>query len=370
MKRFLLALILLPGPAFGAKSRASPVLKVLTFNVAGIPILHPHWQRRLHAIGPRLKEADYDLVALQEIWRNKDALALYRESEMPYFAHYERKIALETGLAILSRFPILEKHQREFTCRPSKLRLHQGESLVNKGILMVRVMTPKGLLDVYNTHLISDYPEAKYRTLRLTQVYELAEMVEEYSPRTPFLIMGDLNAGPRDPEYKILVDLLGLEDACLRRGSEVCGRTSGERRIDHIFLPQGRRSRIEAGLAFAGPIPGTGISYSDHSAVAARLDEGIVALRLKPVLELRAQALRKIQSEIAQMMQTMGRRLTARSWIPVYGFVMSLRYNHQLAQLTDIKTRVETARILALGRRNAPDARSSIRFPKPTTTPE
>ncbi len=350
MKGLLLALSLWAPCGWTAAGSSLKELKVLTFNVGGIPIVHPHWQKRLHAIGPALREAGYDLVALQEVWRDKDALALSRESGLPHFARYERGIALGTGLVLLSRFPILEKSQATFTCKPSKLRILQGEAIANKGVLMARVMTPAGPLDVYNAHLISDYPRAPYRALRLTQLFELSEMVERLSSDRPFLILADLNAGPGDLEYEVLRDLLGLEDPCLRKGRELCGRTDGVKRVDHVLFPRGGSLSATVQTAFTEPISGTVIPYSDHSALEASLGRRLLSLRLNPDSERRARALKSVQAEISGMTEAMGRRAGRRAWIPVYGFLMSLRYDHQLAQLSGLKTRAESALIRALGR--------------------
>jgi hypothetical protein len=134
----LLLLFLLSRPAC-----AGNLLKALTFNAAGIPIIHSYWTERRAAIGEKLREGQYDLVVLQETWFDKDALALAEAAGLNYYTRYERNISFVTGLTILSRYPILEKYQRPFTCRPSALRWMSGEPVVNKGILMVRVQTPK-----------------------------------------------------------------------------------------------------------------------------------------------------------------------------------------------------------------------------------
>ena len=117
MTFWLFLALLAPRP-----SCAAPLLKALTYNVNGIPIVTPHWTQKRDAIGRKLREGGYDLIALQEVWFDSDALALAEASGLTYHARYGRSISIGTGLAILSRYPILEKHERAFTCRPSAIR--------------------------------------------------------------------------------------------------------------------------------------------------------------------------------------------------------------------------------------------------------
>jgi endonuclease/exonuclease/phosphatase family metal-dependent hydrolase len=345
MKYALWILLLVPQPSFAGR-----LLKALTFNAAGIPIVHSYWNERRASIGEKLREGQYDLVVLQETWFDKDALALAESAGLTYYTRYERNISFGTGLTILSRYPIIEKHQRPFTCRPSALRWMSGESVANKGILMVRVQTPQGPLDVYTAHLTAQYPEAKYRTLRWSQIYELSEMVMEFSAGRPFLIMGDLNTAPEEPGYKLLIDLLGLEDACMDKGKDVCGVTVAEdnARIDHILGPRGPGRFGAAHTAFSGNLPGTKIAYSDHLALEDEIDSRIMSRRLNPDSKARGAALQTIESSIDRMTAAMVARLLARSWIPVYGVLLVTRYEHQIAQLAEIGARAESARIRLL----------------------
>ncbi len=347
MKYTLWLLLLLPRPAC-----AERLLKALTFNAAGIPIIHPHWNERRAAIGEKLREGGYDLVVLQETWLDKDALALAEGAGLPYYTRYQRSISVGTGLTILSRYPILEKHERPFTCRPSALRWMSGESVANKGVLMVRIETPKGPLDVYTAHLTAQYPQAKYTTLRWTQFYELSEMVEEFSAGRPFLIMGDLNTAPDEPGYRLLVDLLGLEDACMQKGKDLCGITVADdgQRIDYIMGPRGPGRFGLARTALSGSLPGTSIEYSDHLALEDEIDDRLMSRRLAPDPKARAAALQSLESGISAMTEAMLVRLKARSWLPVYGFLILTRYEHQIAQLADIAARAESARIRLLYR--------------------
>lgn len=299
-------------------------LKVLSFNIAGIPYVHPGLDERVEKIGPQL--GAYDVVAVQEAWLDKDARRLSELSGLPESARYQRELAIGTGLAILSRWPIVEKKQLSFTCRPSAARFYQGEWPANKGALMARIQTPKGRLDVYNTHLIAGYADSPYRTLRLAQVFELAEFIRENSRDTPFILLGDLNSGPRDRAYGILKDLLGLQDVCERTAC----------RIDHVMLPKGRvRARAYETLS----------GLSDHDAMAAELDWSALRLRLRPDRRDRLGALEDVETAMQGLIELLARRRRARSWIPGYGFLMGLRYDRQTRLVAWVRDRAASARL-------------------------
>lgn len=305
-------------------------LKVVTFNVAAIYFVHPNVGERIEAIGPAL--AAYDVVALQELWLDKHAERLRDLSGLPYYVRHERSFFLGNGLALLSRYPIVEVKKMVFSCRPSALRVYQGEWPANKGVELTRLETPKGPLDVYNTHIISNYGEsAPYRALRLTQIFELAEFIRANSKDRPFVLLGDLNTGPGERAYGLLKDLLGLSDAC---GSDFCG-------IDHVMLPRGR-SKSKARLEFQD----TG--WSDHPAVAADLRWEVLKLRLRPDRRDRLGALEDIETALGSMLELMARRRRALSWIPFYGFVMSLRYDHQTRLIAHVRHRAASARLTEL----------------------
>lgn len=303
------------------------VLKVLTFNVAGIPFVHPGVEERLSAIGPAL--AAYDVVSVQEAWLDKHAERLRDLSGLPYYARYERRFFLGTGLAVLSRYPITETKQLVFSCRPSALRVYQGEWPANKGVLLTRLRTPKGPLDVYNTHIVSNYGEsAPYRALRLAQVFELAEFIRANSKDRPFLLLGDLNTGPGERAYGVLKDLLGLADSCAPDGC----------RIDHVLRPRGR-AKAKGRLEFQD----TG--WSDHPAVAAELGWDVLRLRLRPDRRDRLGALEDIETSLSGMLELMARRRRGRSWVPFYGFFMGLRYDHQTRLIAHVRDRAVSSRL-------------------------
>lgn len=336
-----LALALLLGAGLSA---APAELQVLSYNVAGLPIVHPRAPERLAAAAERLRESEFGVIALQEVWLERHARILTSGAAYPHSSRLPTR-GIGSGLLTLSRWPILEQEALIFTCRPSALRAGQGESIAHKGALWTRIATPHGPLDVYNTHLISNYPNAMYTTVRLTQIFELAEFVLERSAGRPYAILADLNSAPGERGYEALRALLGLADPCFGK-KEDCGPSGSDpRRVDHVLLPAAAARGARGRLAFTERVPGLGIPYSDHVGVAAALPAAAARVSGAPDPAVRAAALGRIEAAVAGMMEQMIERKARLSWIPVYGALLAARYDHQLAQLNSIRARVETARL-------------------------
>ncbi len=330
-----------------AAAPKAPPLRVLTYNVAGIPLAHPRWPQRRAAIGRLLRDSRYDVVALQEAWVDGDVKILQRESGFPHLVRLGRSGIAGNGLALLSRHESLHAASVVFPLKPAALaEFRRGESISSKGIVMARLRTPAGEVDVYDTHFTSDYPGLDHRLFRLAQAFEVYDMVRAHSQGRPFVVLGDLNCGPGDPEFGLLLDLLGLEDTCAGSpGGQPCGPThDGDGgRVDHVLVPAGGRAPVAARLALltTGPEP-----LSDHSGVEAE----IPAARLSPVKPApagRAAALRALEKRLREELPAMRSELKARSWIPAYGFLHKLRYDRTLAGLEALLGRVETAAIAA-----------------------
>ena len=261
-------------------------IRVVTFNAAGIPFVHPGIWRRMPAAGAALAAEGADIVALQETWRNVDAERIAATSGLPYSARVPRLYAFRTGLTILSRWPILSREETFFSSvRPSLRHVTQGEVVPTKGFLRAVVATPWGELDVYAAHTLADYPKVQYHLLRLTELFELSEAILERSKGRPFVILGDLNAGHGAMEYDLFLDLLGLRDLCAENGKEQCSDPSHDPRIDHILVPGPLAARGRKILDGVEP------RLSDHAGFAADIPRLIMASRAKPDPAKRAAAL-------------------------------------------------------------------------------
>ena len=275
-----LSVLLLVASLARAADAPLKTIRVVTFNAAGIPLVHRGIYRRTEEAGKALAALGADIVGLQETWRNVDAEAIERGAGLPYKARVPRLYAFRTGLTILSRWPILTVEETAFSSvRPSLRHVTEGEFMASKGFLRAVVATPWGELDVYAAHTLADYTEVQYHLLRLTELYELSETILDRSKGRPFVILGDLNSGRGDREYDAFLNLLGLSDACEAGGQELCPDADHAPRIDHILLPgpvaRGRK-------VLDAPIAGTELHLSDHPGFAADLPRAVMALRAKP----------------------------------------------------------------------------------------
>ena len=70
--------------------------------------------------------------------------------------------------------------------------------------------------------------------------------------------------------------------------------------------------------------------------------------KLSPDPKTRTSALSAVEARLSNMMDAMFAREQARSWVPVYGFLILTRYAHQHTQLAAISARAESARIRLL----------------------
>jgi len=343
LTRALAAALLLCAASASAKTPAR--LRVLTFNAAGIPLVHPRIRQRVAAMGRAFARDEYDIIGLQEVWLQSDSERLAQGSGLPYKARTDAAaLTVGTGLTILSRWPILAVKEREFSAlRPSLRNLPQGEPLAHKGFMMARVKTPWGELDVYDAHTISDYPSSQYEALRLTQLYDLAEGVLELSSGRPFVILGDLNTGPGKRDYELFMALTGVRDLCRGGGRELCGDPKRPWRIDNIFVPPGRLN-APARRVLDRPIEGLlpPLNYSDHSGFAADVSPALLSMRAHPNNVRRTAALRTVSETMTRMIGRLNER--KRAWIPLYGAYLAARYDRQIAVLAAFRERAISAR--------------------------
>lgn len=331
-------------PLAGAAEPTPKTIRVLTFNAAGIPAFHPELSLRVVEAGRAMAAGGYDLIGLQELWRDKDSATVAEAAGLPYAVRFKRDVAVRAGLTILSRWPVLLSEERAFSSvRPSLRHLAEGETFVSKGFLFARLATPWGELDAYAAHTLADYPEAQYHLLRMTELFELAEGVRELSKGRPFVILGDLNSGRGDREYDVFLDLLGLRDLCELRGREQCADPDHTPRIDHVLvagdLAATGRKTLDA------PINAAGLTLSDHAGFAADLPRALMSLRAKPDPRKREAALLAVEEAVGAAISRLDEQARLAGWIPFYGAFLNARYARQSARLAVIRERAAAARM-------------------------
>jgi endonuclease/exonuclease/phosphatase family metal-dependent hydrolase len=168
----------------------SGTLRAVSFNIYNRP-----WERaqRLQTALETLKELDPDIIALQEVATGwilpGDPAALFAKHLKMHLVrdwHEENLGVFKTGIAVLSRYPILSSEYHEFA---------RHDVWDAKGYMSVRIAVPGGTLQMINLHMASTRNEATRRS----EWQELASYARTLQHQGPVLIAGDFNTEPTDP---------------------------------------------------------------------------------------------------------------------------------------------------------------------------
>jgi endonuclease/exonuclease/phosphatase family metal-dependent hydrolase len=181
----------------------APTLKLLTFNVWGLP----SWitgarPGRYPRIARELERIDADVVLLQEVWtaNARKCTPANRQWSVARAAG-QHTLFQQSGLMVLSKFPILDGKFYPFS------RAALPDRLVNKGVLKVTLRLPGDqLLNVWDAHL-QDGGSLK---IRQSQVRELIAHVQSADDgQIADLVGGDFNCTPESSLCHELEDSLG-----------------------------------------------------------------------------------------------------------------------------------------------------------------
>ncbi|MFE2429594.1 endonuclease/exonuclease/phosphatase family protein [Streptomyces sp. NPDC059373] len=239
------------------------------------------WADRLALIRGELRQLAPEVVALQEVIRDRDGCQAHEIAAGLGHTVAYAPAAFRQGNALLSAHPVLEQQV---------LVLPGADRAEPRALLCVRLDTPRGELPVFVTHLAW---KANESALRLEQVRFIAERVAEFAPPgsgLPPVLAGDFNAGPGTPEIAHLTDS-GWTDAWAHAGDGTEGFTFHRRndyarewnepdqRLDYLFVRNGKGSGPGPGsgdlvpkntrLAFTNPVGG--VWPSDHFGVVTDL---------------------------------------------------------------------------------------------------
>lgn len=184
------------------------VLKVLTYNVAGLP------QRLSSAKTPRHTSMiqigaainGYDFVNVQEDFNYN--IQLYSENLHPYKTAHRGKAIWGDGLNTFSNFTIYEFR------RIAWKNCNGADCLTPKGFTLARVGLAKGvLLDVYNVHATAGVSRLASNARR-KNLLQLAEYIRTHSKDKAMLVMGDFNAyyQSRQDNMRLFLEYTGLRD--------------------------------------------------------------------------------------------------------------------------------------------------------------
>ncbi|PNS14289.1 hypothetical protein CAC42_6802 [Sphaceloma murrayae] len=197
-------------------------LRIISLNCWGLKYISKHRPARLSHIGHLLSTASPtpDIVGLQECWTISDfqSIATQCSSILPYSKFYYSGI-FGSGLAILSRYPIVESQMYAYPLNGRPAAFYRGDWYVGKGVACARIRIGKGkkdVVEVFCTHLHAPYePEGRdsYLCHRTAQAWEIAKRMRHAAERGHLVVgMGDFNMVPSSLAHRIVESQAPVRD--------------------------------------------------------------------------------------------------------------------------------------------------------------
>jgi endonuclease/exonuclease/phosphatase family metal-dependent hydrolase len=172
-------------------------LRVLTWNLWW---RFGPWEQRHPAIEATIRRLDPDVVALQEVWGERDGttsaskLADALGYEHVFASRFEMEPGVAFGNAILSRWPIADTETWPLPARPDAEEM--------RTLLLAEVDGPRGRFQVFCTHLNWRFDHSD---VRQDQVRFICEQIAARRPRAfAPILCGDMNAPPDSTEMWML----------------------------------------------------------------------------------------------------------------------------------------------------------------------
>lgn len=179
-------------------------LKVATFNVWGL-YTSKNRKLRMKAIATKLRESDYSIIGLQEVWIRKDYEYLAEEmsSTFPY-SYYFKSGQMGSGMVTFSKYPIKQAMFHRFLLNGQAHHIWHGDWWSGKGVGLTRIQVAENFtVNFYNTHLHAEYDKKSeaYLGHRISQMQQLFQFVQmssaiPESEKYMNIVAGDLNTYP------------------------------------------------------------------------------------------------------------------------------------------------------------------------------
>ncbi|EEB06180.1 inositol phosphosphingolipid phospholipase C [Schizosaccharomyces japonicus yFS275] len=294
-------------------------IKVLSFNCWGLRFVSKYRTERLHAIGVKLSECDYDIVLLQEVWSINDYHSIQNSTRenLPYSRFYH-SAAMGAGLAVLSRYPIVETTMNKYPLNGRPQAFWRGDWYVGKGVATASLQHPSGkIISVFDTHLHAPYGKGEdtYLCHRMAQAWYISKLIRAAVQRGHIVLAaGDFNFQPLTEPHNIitsyglvsdswlsvhpdqyknapsrftlsdqeLIDILGVTcDSHLNTWrANVSDKDMDDyvaKRLDYVFHSPNNTDAVSSKVVFTEHVPKLDCSYSDHFAI-----EVVLELKKKP----------------------------------------------------------------------------------------
>ena len=243
-------------------------LKVLTYNIAGLPdgFMTAHPSANMPRIGALL--AHYDLALIQEDFAFGPLLrtSVTLPFQSPAFIR-EGRLNFGDGLSQFAALPFTALQREPWSTCHGVLDSY-FDCLTPKGFISTRQRLADGVeIDVYDVHLDAGPSDADQRA-REAQVEQLIDAISQRSAGRALLLAGDTNIRGHGELLARFERATGLVDVCSAL------RCPEPRRIDRVYY------RSSPALVFTPRkwsidrrfVDAKGQPLSDHLAVAAEFD--------------------------------------------------------------------------------------------------
>jgi endonuclease/exonuclease/phosphatase family metal-dependent hydrolase len=264
-----LAFVAALGFAPDARAEAPTKLRILTWNVWGLPAVSTNLEARISALPDAIAKVEPDVVLLQEVWAQSDGDRLRQGLEQRGYAYVSHLAHTEfgmTGLLTASKLPLRDIGFHPFASGRIGHSFWHLEWIASKGVGSYLLQTPLGPVELQNTHLQAQYDTDGYAAERLSQVSEILMMPANKGAQRPLVLGGDFNTGSEELPRQALLELGELRDTTpspepdtifVRNGGTVEVRIVGSR---HVLTEP---VRLENGVTTV---------LSDHPAVLVDLE--------------------------------------------------------------------------------------------------
>ena len=254
--------------------------RILTWNVWG---RSGDWPSRRTILDTAIRDANADIIALQETWRDgpADQAAQLADHLGHHYVVDNPDGYDDRGLALLSRWPLT---------LDAVVRLPDGGApSENRTALAATIQTPTGAVPVYVTHLNWRLDHGAIRRHQIAAI--VTHLEQRPTGPLPAVLCGDLNTTPDADEIRALTGQATLyapgivfQDAWTCSGNTGPGHTwdhanpyaapdrYGNVRLDYVLTQwqPHRRGRILSADLLTGDRAGT--PASDHYGVLADID--------------------------------------------------------------------------------------------------
>lgn len=267
-------------------ANAGLTILALTFNLWGIPdfgfqVLAPLREERIAKVCEELNKSKWDIVLLQELWvlKNRDKLL---KCGYPHAVDLEnRKIPIDSGLLILSRYPVEKASRLTYPAPPlTTTPSDDGEDLVRKSAIAARVLHPDRPFWVANTHLVAQYTDSDpYLERRRQQMRAYTKWARDLAKDEPLVLGGDFNY---QPDSKLATEAgewlpKFTESPEAAKTCTICPPNTmhavNEGRVDYLMgSGHFKVSRGRIALDVPLTVDGVDISLSDHFGFESRFE--------------------------------------------------------------------------------------------------